>query len=186
MLGVTNGVGALEGQLGNNLDYSSDVHCTVNYFGPADLRYRSKGVIKNTLARIVSLFNEQLGNYMGSDDMVVGDLLGGLAKENPELAAEASPILHVDENDPPVFIIHGTADPLVKYWHSVEFTEVLEANGVDVLFQTVTDAGHGNFGDAAAEVDERLKLFLDYALYNSGKKPAVNTLQFDSGASISE
>jgi len=146
----------VEGTLGDNLEHSSSVQCAVDYFGPADLRHRQGD----------------------REDTIVAKLLGGSAKEKPELAASASPVLYIDKNDPSFLIIHGTADPLVAYTQSVELHQVLQDAGVEVYFQTVTGAGHGNFGEAADDVQKRLSLFLENALYGAGKELPVNTLKF--------
>ena len=50
--------------------------------------------------------------------------------------------LHVDKNDPPTIIIHGTADQLVDYQNSVMLAEKLTSAGVKNQLITIADAGH--------------------------------------------
>lgn len=43
---------------------------------------------------------------------------------------EASPIMHVTKNSPPVFLYHGTEDKLVQPVHSIELAQALGKEGV--------------------------------------------------------
>ena len=157
MLGTTNGVQAVEGELGPHLQQPSDVQCAVDYFGPADLR-------ASPLDRV---------------DGVVGQLLGGNPTDLPEVAAEASPLLHVDASDPPFYIVHGTADPLVQFDESVTLQAALSKVGVQNYFQVVDDGGHGNFGAAHGEVERRLEAFLQKILL--GSSAAIPTDRLSAG-----
>ena len=147
MMGTTNGVNPVEGDLGEHRVESSDVQCVVDFFGPTEL------VGTDPL--------DPLGN-----PSIVTQLLGGPAQEYPERATSASPLRHVDVSDVPFFIVHGTEDPLVAYSDSVKLAAALRAVGVPVVFQTVTGGGHGTFGTAASAVNERTKSFLEHIFYN--------------------
>ncbi len=48
----------------------------------------------------------------------------------------------VDKNDPPVFIVHGTADTIVIYQNSVNLANRLKSVGVDYKFFTIQGAEH--------------------------------------------
>lgn len=50
--------------------------------------------------------------------------------------------LHIDENDPPTIIVHGTADKLVDYQNSLILAEKLTAASVKNQLITIQDAGH--------------------------------------------
>lgn len=70
----------------------------------------------------------------------------GSGKDDPAVMDEASPIRHIPENFPPVFLSAGRQDPL--YPESVRFAEKLKDRGVPVrtLFFTGDDypkTGHG-------------------------------------------
>ena len=54
-------------------------------------------------------------------------------------------ISDVDKDDPPVFIVHGTADTTVSYQNSVNLANRLKSVGVDYKFFTIQGAGHGCF-----------------------------------------
>ena len=158
MLGTTNGDSSLEGQLGKHRDRSSDVQCVVDFFGPADLR-DAKAV-------------DPLGN-----PSMESQLLGGAPAENPEKAAEASPVVHVDEGDVPFLIIHGTRDSLVPYSQSVALAGALREAGVSVTLQTIEGGGHGDFAGAMPEVNARLGAFLRQQLYGAAIEVPADPLK---------
>lgn len=58
-------------------------------------------------------------------------------------AALASPISHIDPKDPPVLLIHGTADTTVPISHSRNYLAGLHDAGVPATLVEVPDAGHG-------------------------------------------
>jgi acetyl esterase/lipase len=68
------------------------------------------------------------------------------AKANDEAFAKSvSPLTWVTKNSPPVFIVHGDADPTVPYEHSVWLHKKLQENGVLTKFVTVPGGLHGKF-----------------------------------------
>lgn len=157
VLGVTGGDASLEGNLGSYRDQSSKVKCVVDMYGPIDLRSTSAGLaaLKDNVAL----------------------LLGGNPTTLPQVAAQATPLTHVDASDPPFMIIHGTKDPLVGYQESVDLDKALRAAGVPVTFQTIEGGGHGNFGKAAVEVAGRMNAFLERNLHGSTVQVPSDTLQ---------
>jgi acetyl esterase/lipase len=70
--------------------------------------------------------------------------LGDKASDK-EFAASVSPITYVDKNSPPVFIVHGDADPTVPYQQSVDLHKKLVEAGVKTEFITVEGGLHGKF-----------------------------------------
>lgn len=160
MLGTTNGDSSVEGELGEHRDQSSAVSCVVDFFGPTDLRNREA--------------LDRLGNP--SPDT---KLLGAAPADVPELAAQASPIVHVDASDVPFFIVHGTRDPLVPYSHSVALDKALREAGVSVVFQTIEGGGHGDFAAALPELNDRIDAFLQQQLYGADVEVPGGTLKFN-------
>src|SRR5437588_607119 len=73
-------------------EFSCRVQCAVDMYGPADLTSR--------------------------DDVV---MLGKKRAEAPELYRAASPTTYVDRSDPPILILHGTADKTVDVKQSELF-----------------------------------------------------------------
>lgn len=156
VLAVTGGDPALEGNVGGYLDQSSKVKCVVDQIGPIDLRSTSAG--------------------LAALKQNVESLLGGDPAARPQVAAQATPLTHVDPSDPPFMIIHGTKDPLVGYQESVDFDKALRAAGVPVVFQTIEGGGHGDFGKASAEVARRTAAFLERNLYDPAVQVPSDTL----------
>jgi acetyl esterase/lipase len=65
-----------------------------------------------------------------------------------EIAKAASPMTYVRAGLPPVISIHGDADPLVPYQHSVKLQDALAKAGVPHELVTIPGGGHGNFSTA--------------------------------------
>lgn len=72
-----------------------------------------------------------------------------------------SPITYVKKSSPPVFIVHGDADPVVGYEQSVRLQEKLQQAGVTHEFMTVPGGQHGKFpAEQNKEMNERIMRFL--------------------------
>ncbi len=68
------------------------------------------------------------------------------AKANDEAFAKSvSPITYINKNSPPIFIVHGDADPTVPYQQSVALHKRLVEAGVKTEFITVPGGLHGKF-----------------------------------------
>jgi len=61
------------------------------------------------------------------------------------LAKSLSPLSYVRAGGPPVYTIHGDADPLVPYAHGVRLKAALDAAGVKNVLHTIPGGGHGGF-----------------------------------------
>lgn len=86
--------------------------------------------------------------------------LGDKAKEEAFIRS-VSPINYVNKNNPPIFIVHGDADPVVPYQQSVDLHKKLEEAGVKTVFITVPGAQHGKFpADKNSEVNKAIISFL--------------------------
>lgn len=70
--------------------------------------------------------------------------LGSHAKD-AAFAASVSPVSYVSKNTPPVFIVHGDADPTVPYQQSADLYKKLTDAGVKTKFMTVEGGQHGKF-----------------------------------------
>ena len=72
-----------------------------------------------------------------------------------------SPVTYITKNSPPVFIVHGDADPTVPYTQSVSLYKKLQETGVPSKFMTVPNGGHGTFPDQQKkEVTEAIVAFI--------------------------
>lgn len=65
--------------------------------------------------------------------------------ENKDFAMAVSPLYQVKKTSPPVFIVHGDADPIVPYQQSVALKAKLDKMGVKNEFITVKGGLHGKF-----------------------------------------
>ncbi|MCF8380464.1 MAG: alpha/beta hydrolase [Bacteroidales bacterium] len=69
----------------------------------------------------------------------------GEGYEDEEFVRSVSPFYFVSENSPPVFIVHGNADPVVPYDQSVQLFEKLKANKIKTEMLTIEGGKHGKF-----------------------------------------
>jgi acetyl esterase/lipase len=151
MLGVTGDV--KEFDTGENLNVSSRVQAVVNYYGPSDLL----GMDAQSTA--ISRMKHD------APDSPESRLLGGTLQENKEKARRASPITYVSNDDPPMLLVHGDADPLVPLAQSETLLAALKKAGVDASLYVVKGGGHGGFRDP--EVPPRVEAFLARVLKKS-------------------
>ena len=128
LVGVTNGHAELEGKIGEHLDQSSDVQCIISLFGASNLQ--------TILAQ-----STEFGLKMRVPALQL--LLGGSPTEKPALAKLASPIAHLDKNDPPLLLIHGDADPQMPPQQSRDLAQAYEALKLPVQLIILPGAKHG-------------------------------------------
>lgn len=80
---------------------------------------------------------------------------------NKSFAASVSPITYVDKHSPPIFIVHGDADPTVPYQQSVDLHKKLVQAGVKTEFITVDGGLHGKFEkDKNSELNKAMIEFI--------------------------
>jgi acetyl esterase/lipase len=60
----------------------------------------------------------------------VSQFLGGTPRQVPAAYAAASPIDHISQGDPPIFLVHGTHDPMVPVSQSIGMAHALSVAGV--------------------------------------------------------
>ena len=131
LVGVTNGHAALEGTVGDHHDQSSDVHAIVSYYGASNL---------------TTILAQSTPFGLGVREPALELLLGALPDQAHELAQLASPVTHVDRTDPPLLLLHGDQDPQMPINQSHELEGAYEALGLDVRFDIVHGAAHGDRG----------------------------------------
>lgn len=69
----------------------------------------------------------------------------GDGQNSLKFAASVSPITYVNSQSPPVFIVHGDADPIVPYNQSVALHAKLVEADVPTEFITIKGGQHGKF-----------------------------------------
>jgi len=85
----------------------------------------------------------------------------GNKADDKKFAASVSPMTYVTKNSPPVFIVHGDADPTVPYQHSVDLHKKLQEAGVKTEFITVQGGLHGKFEkEKNSEINKAMIAFL--------------------------
>ena len=145
LVGVTSGHKELEGTEGGYVNQSSGVAAILDYYGASNLT--------TILAQ-----STPFGVNMRRPALEL--LLGALPDQVPRLAELASPVVHVDRNDPPLLIFHGDQDPQMPINQSHELQGVYEKMGLDVYFDVVHGAAHGGNQFFAADRVARAVAFL--------------------------
>ena len=85
----------------------------------------------------------------------------GDRSNDKKFAASVSPIHYVNSSSPPIFIVHGDADPVVPYQHSVDLHKKLLEAGVKTEFITVPGGQHGKFDkEKNSEINRAIVDFL--------------------------
>ncbi len=129
---------------------SARVDAVIDFYGPTDL---------------TALYNEN-----PRDRPFLETFLGGAPDRVLGRYQAASPALNVTPDDPPTFVIQGTADRANLFNQSTRLVAALTAAGVPCRFDIVPNAPHGfrlKLGRNANLLPEVLG-FLDAALNNHG------------------
>jgi len=138
----------LERNISSDLDQSSAVQVMVDLYGPVDFILRSKTQPDKT-------------DHEGGP---VYQLLGGPVNKNIELAKRASPVNYIDENDPPLLIIHGLSDTTVNPGQSITLCQRYKKMGLPVDILLVPDGGHGGKEYQTPEVLAKVVQFVNQHL----------------------
>jgi acetyl esterase/lipase len=151
LAGVTNRHKELEGTVGDCPDQSSDVQGIVSFYGGSNL---------------TSILSQSTEHGVKMRLPALQLLLGGPLVEKADLARLASPVFHIDANDPPLLLIHGDADPQMPPEQSRELAAAYEKAKVPVKLVMIPGAVHGGpqFYD-----EERLGLVKDFISRNVTK-----------------
>jgi dipeptidyl aminopeptidase/acylaminoacyl peptidase len=104
------------------------VQAIVSYFGASNL---------------TTILSQSTPHGLSVREPALSLLLGALPDSDRELAELASPVFHIDERDPPLFLLHGDQDPQMPINQAHELEGQYKKLGLDVTFETVYGAGHG-------------------------------------------
>jgi acetyl esterase/lipase len=130
LLGATNGVKELEGNVGVTGE-RSDVQAVVTWCGPSNL------ITMHSQAGP----NDQL-DY-DSDKAPITMFLGGTAEQKPELAKAASPVTYLKPGlKVPCLIMHAEKDPVVPFAQSKELYDAWKKTGAPVTLESVKTDQH--------------------------------------------
>jgi len=138
LLGLSGGIEDLEGDVGGNLDQSSQVHAIVDLYGPSAL----------------GLFAEKSERFRHN--------------KTPKLLKSASPVTYLSKDDPPVLIFHGDKDQVVPLGQSDQMHKRYQEMGLESSLHVIEGAGHGGpqFSDPARY--GLVKEFLDRHIKQDG------------------
>ena len=131
LLGMSNGVQELEGNVGGNLDQSSRVDAIVDLYGPSAL----------------NRFAEKSQRFAHG--------------KTAELIRTASPCTYLSADDPPLLILHGDIDKVVPVDQSEYLHQQYQQAGLKSSLHIIEGAGHGGpqFSDDTRQ--QLIKEFLD-------------------------
>jgi acetyl esterase/lipase len=118
----------IEGSIGPNTNFSSNVDAVVDWFGPTDVR-------------VIDSCRSGAGTVTPNSPEAV--LIGGPIKDNPDKCALVNPITYVNAGDPPFLIFHGDKDPLVPICQSELLNAALQKAKVSSQFIIVPGGQHG-------------------------------------------
>lgn len=150
MVGTTNGVKEFE--VGENLNQSSDVKATIDYYGLSDL------------TKIGADYDEEAANshYTTSSpdgQYIHGKYSGLTSLDKPEVVAKANPINYVDKDDPPFLLFHGTQDFSVSPSQTLLIHNALREAGVSSTRYVIEGAGHASAEFSDPQV---IKIIIDF------------------------
>ena len=128
LVGVSNGHPDLEGSAGDHLGASSDVQGIVSFFGASNL---------------TTILSQSTPHGLSVRVPALELLLGDLPQKATRLARLASPVFHVDADDPPLLLLHGDQDPQMPINQAHELDGAYQQMNRPVTFATVHGAAHG-------------------------------------------
>jgi acetyl esterase/lipase len=146
ILGVSADHEQLNGQLGEHLEKTATVTGVLALYPPTDFLSVSRN------------FDGLLDYY--AEDSPVTQLLGESIANAPEKANLASPLRLFKGACPPIFLLHGEADPIVPVEQSVILHEKLLAAGVDSDLMRMPAYTHGDHRFNKGAPAERINAFL--------------------------
>jgi acetyl esterase/lipase len=153
LVGVSSGIAPLEGTTGEQVDTASDaasdaasqapsyVSAIVSFYGASDLQT----ILQQSTEYGLSVRVPALQLF-----------LGGQPSELPAVAKLASPVTHVDPTDPPLWLIHGDADPQMPVQQSRQLADLYRQTGLPVDFEVIPGGRHGGEAFFAAERLDRI------------------------------
>ena len=128
LVGVSNGNDKLEGNVGRDVNQSSDVEGIISFYGAANL---------------TTILQQSTPHGLSVRVPALELLLGDVPTNAPALARLASPVFHVDAHDPPLLLLHGDQDPQMPVNQSLELLGAYQKVKAPVQFEVVHGAAHG-------------------------------------------
>jgi acetyl esterase/lipase len=138
-------------------NYSSSVQVVIDWFGPTQLLPGNQKV-SDTDNRVQTTVLNSNESDSQAQKRKLGAMIDNVKRINPSL--------YVTENDPPFLIQHGSDDPMVPLWHSLEFAQALEKvlGKEKVTVHVMEGAKHGGPEFESKENLDRVFAFIGYYL----------------------
>ena len=160
LVGVSSGVSELEGTVGEYLEQPSDVQAIVAFYGASNLQ---------------TILSQSTAHGLSVREPALQLLLGGQPDEVPDLARLASPVAHVDSRDPPLWLIHGDADPQMPFEQSQELNSAFQKEKLSVNLDIVPGGKHGGSEFFSTQRLSKIAAELLVALSTSDEEVAATT-----------
>ncbi len=145
LVATSNGNTTLEGTLGNFKNTSSSVQACLDFYGPTNF---------------LTILNQSTPHGLNVRLPALAILLGKPLEQATELAKLASPVYQVDEQDPPLFIVHGEQDIQVPINQSIELMTAYKRKQRPIQLEFIPNAGHSDPAYATKELMEKIDAFL--------------------------
>ncbi len=187
LLATSGGVAALEGTTGGNASFSSRVSAAVDYFGPTDIVRMSLDVTTPPGTQIDHDAPDSGASMLVGFDGPgegIGVLRANFANPAPPfpalaaLADSLNPITHVTNDDPPVFVAHGTSDTVVPLHQSQRLVTALETAQIDHVWIQAVGAGHGPLG---ATTEAAMLAFLTLRVSDCNANDVLDAIDLANG-----
>ena len=140
MIALSSGVANLEGTV--NPGASSDVQGAVVFYGPYDFDTIVGQALDVLLTGNCGIELNPLPVWALLGCPVPEDIFDPLSGCDGSDLDEASPVTHVDQGDPPVFIAAGTEDCFVPWMQALDLQNALNAAGVTNEVSITTGGKH--------------------------------------------
>lgn len=126
---------------------SSRVQAVCDWYGPSDLLTMPPNVLS------AGKTEADLAKSNGAQ------LLGGIVRDRPQLARQASALHQASAGDAPFLIMHGDEDPQVPLEQSTRLHEALTKAGVESTLEVLPGGGHGGPKFQTEEVKQTVRDF---------------------------
>jgi len=149
LVGTTNNDKNFEGAEGNFLKESSSVQGIIDFYGPTNF---------------LTILTQSTPHGINVRAPALALLLGKPVEQVPDLAKKASPVQHVDANDPPILIVHGDQDIQVPVNQSLELMAAYKKASASCQLEIIPGAEHGSDVYYKKEFQAVIEKFLNEVL----------------------
>jgi len=149
LVSTTNNDKYMEGNEGNFLKESSSVQGIIDFYGPTNF---------------LTILTQSTPHGINVRAPALALLLGKPVEQVPDLAKKASPVQHVDANDPPILIVHGDQDIQVPVNQSLELMAAYKKASASCQLEIIPGADHGSDVYYKKEFQAVIEKFLNEVL----------------------